>query len=536
MTNYLHNLKFIIAAAAIGAAGTAVAETATATWTFTADGVVATAAEELGTEMGLTIGDKLTDKGYDANLVATKYNVNFKGNTAGQRWPGSEFAFAITPAVEFSINQVNVDLMNSGWGDGRFDLELVYGETTINICKTETPNRDNGDTSLEGRTKSYKLSEAVTVSAGTTCTVTLHYYARNAQESRNLYIGSLQLVGAGNDEGDIPPTPEYTGVEAPLAPGTFFDLTKDATSANASFQGDSNNPYVGNTGSQTWVKYPFYSLTGGDLMFYFAGSSSGVDARIALYLDGEQEENLVGIANIEDTGSWTNFQTITLAPLGNLEAGQHYVVAKVLETSDRYAGNWRVAIYDAAPFTSSFNGAHGIYTGGARSENNGENVGNIKNNATATHHLYVDQENNYEIQMAVRYYGEGVCHITIPEDNVAVDYAITNTEAAAAPERALGSAYKPATIELGNLTKGTKTLNMTFNADHTGYIANYGDLRLVAVDNGQTGIESIEAAEDCLTVEYYNLQGVRVADSARGILIRVATDAAGVRTTTKVVR
>lgn len=50
-----------------------------------------------------------------------------------------------------------------------------------------------------------------------------------------------------------------------------------------------------------------------------------------------------------------------------------------------------------------------------------------------------------------------------------------------------------------------------------------------------TGIGSIEAAE-AATVEYFNLQGIRVDADAEGILVKVATDANGNRTITKIVK
>ena len=47
-------------------------------------------------------------------------------------------------------------------------------------------------------------------------------------------------------------------------------------------------------------------------------------------------------------------------------------------------------------------------------------------------------------------------------------------------------------------------------------------------------IADIEAAE-VVSVEYYNLQGVRVEGGARGTLIRVSTDANGSRKAEKVI-
>lgn len=530
MTNYLHNLKTLAAAAALLTAGSAAAETAT--WAFTADGVVASTSGNLSAAQSITIGDKLTNKGYDTGKEATKYSIDFQGNTGGQRWAGSEFAFTLTPEADFSIKIISVDLMNSGWGDGRYDVEISCNGAATLVCQTIQPVRDNAaDTSVKVRTAKYTLENPVVVAAGTECTVTLHYYSRNAQTSRNMFIGSVALT----DGADEPVGPAYDGEAVPMAAGVFYNLSKGATNQSASFQGNNESEYVGNTGAQTWVEYPFYNEEAGNFMFYFAGGSKGIESQLGVYLDGADEENLVGVASIENTDSWTNFKCVNLVHLGELEPGQHSVRVKVLDHTGSYAGNWKVAIYEAGHFTDSFNAAYGEFSGGARSENGGENVGNIRNGATAKHHLYVAEDGKYDLQWSVRYYGEAICHITIPEDNIAVDYVITDATTESAPERALGSAYKPATVELGTLTAGTKTLNLAFEADHTGYIANYGAIQLAPNNGSQTGIESV-AVEAEQAVEYYNLQGVRVADNARGILIRVATDANGVRTATKTVR
>lgn len=544
MTNYLHNLKILAAGIALTAAGSAAAETATATWTFTADGVVASTTEGFSAVQANTIGEKLVNKGYDEGKQAVKYNIDF-GQVAN-RIEDSKFVFNITPAVDFTLSEISVDLMNAGWGDGRYDVEIAYNGETTEACKYVTPVRDNAsDISVAARTKKYPLETPVEVAAGSECVVTVYYYARNSQSGRNMWMGSLALTGSYGNGGETPdpepdPDPEvptYTGEAVPMAAGVFYDLSKGATKENADFQGGAaKNEYVGNSNINTWVEYPFYNEEAGDYMFYFAGGSKNIDAKIGIYLDGADDENLVGVATIVNTDGWTNFQCITLAPLFGLEAGQHTVRVKVLETSGSYAGNWRVAVYDAAPFTTAFNGQHGIYTGGARSENNGENVGNIKNGATATHHLYVSEAGKYDLTMNVKYYGEAVCHITIAEDNIAAQHIITNVTTEEAPERALGSDYKPVTVELGNLTAGTKTLKLNFEADHTGYIANYGNVALKANSGAQTGVENAAIAEETVAVEYYNLQGVRVADNARGMLIRVATAANGIRTATKIVR
>lgn len=56
------------------------------------------------------------------------------------------------------------------------------------------------------------------------------------------------------------------------------------------------------------------------------------------------------------------------------------------------------------------------------------------------------------------------------------------------------------------------------------------------VQVGQSGLDNVVAADEAVSVEYYNLQGVRVSENVKGICIKVTTDASGRCKAEKIVR
>lgn len=56
------------------------------------------------------------------------------------------------------------------------------------------------------------------------------------------------------------------------------------------------------------------------------------------------------------------------------------------------------------------------------------------------------------------------------------------------------------------------------------------------VQVGTVGIDSVEGGADVVLVEYFNLQGVRVSESATGICIKVSVFNDGHKTVEKIVK
>lgn len=53
-----------------------------------------------------------------------------------------------------------------------------------------------------------------------------------------------------------------------------------------------------------------------------------------------------------------------------------------------------------------------------------------------------------------------------------------------------------------------------------GYWHAYADIKLEKVEKGDSGVDGIEADDENAPVEYYNLQGIRVANPENGIFIK----------------
>lgn len=78
-----------------------------------------------------------------------------------------------------------------------------------------------------------------------------------------------------------------------------------------------------------------------------------------------------------------------------------------------------------------------------------------------------------------------------------------------------GSWEMPAAAPAAEATEATGK-SVTFTATATTYIQ---AVKVIVVPDGQSGIESVVAADENATVEYYNLQGVRVANPTTGLYI-----------------
>lgn len=90
----------------------------------------------------------------------------------------------------------------------------------------------------------------------------------------------------------------------------------------------------------------------------------------------------------------------------------------------------------------------------------------------------------------------------------------------------------------GNVTEGIKEVTLSFAVPEgatQSYAGNFRAPSFVWLNNGAVGgVEDI-TVNNAVSVEYYNLQGVRVEGGARGTLIRVSTDANGSRKAEKVI-
>lgn len=433
--------------------------------------------------------------------------------------------FSLIPTNNFKLTNITLDAWGVKASNVRFDIVSEQNGSVVEIIKGQAPARTQEDYSHASESKDgYTFSFNVNDFAASTdeIIVKIYPYASDTSTGRELGFANVVLSGIYY-EGDAPIKPEIPegAVIAPLAFGTMYDLTK-AEHNNIATVGPKD---IGNTFKGTSVDFPFYLENDATIFFYLEqGAKERSNGYLLISLDGTP----VGEHAVEITGAWGNYNAVSVFRLENLSAGKHVVtVARDDERcTESYAGNWRVSLHaeDVYDF-ANINLEAGTYVNGIRTENNGANVGYITNGSSAEYRIYIPQSGKYGMNIGLNNYNVGICKVTIKEEGVETSFDTTPVSRAYSDTRQ---------IALGDInTPGIKTLKMEFTADHTDFIANYDNLGLERTGD-VSGIADIEAAE-VVSVEYYNLQGVRVEGGARGTLIRVSTDANGSRKAEKVI-
>lgn len=530
------------ALAVVSASFAASAETVTATWTLgdkeNTNNVSAVIAPESGLTAVMTtpltfrqVRSITTSDGEPLSLNSYYY----KAITAKEINKECCFRFTLTPEMALQLKKMTFDIAGHSTGDAQ--CAVYVGDQELYRTSGNSNALSRTDKDFGTRASYTHTADLTSVAASDQpVEVVLYAYARVniADRGKEITLANV-VIEAETIEGEIP---VYEGEQAPLAAGTYFDLT-DASFVNCRIE--SGDKYaVGNTRNGSSIELPFYTVNEGEfLAFLGVGLQNGNESDLTMYVDNVE----VGNMHASKNDGWTSFSNVGMFPLGDLAAGQHTLRVSAATTTS-YAGNWHVALYAMEDYAigNEINLASGAYVNGIRHENGGTNVGNIKNGASATYTIFIPETGNaaddYMLEMYIRLINGGVLAVEIPEDGFVSDNCvIKDYGAAAAPAlRATTPVYKDRyTIALKGLTPGVKTLKMNFSADHNNYIANYSNLSVSRMEPGQTtGIEEVSAvATDAVAVEYYNLQGVRVSDSYKGAVIRVSVDATGNRVAEK---
>lgn len=523
----------ITAALATVTALTTNAEEVTATWALgTKTPTCATSAESITGEYAYSAGidqvgtaDATNADGTETYFTATTWRVMKTADNNETKYVD----FIIKPnGVSFAPTSISFDAAQFATGNMRYSIDLIGKDgVKVSVATEETPIRaDNKGTA--NATNCHKEFKNLKFAADDEIVTVRFTIWETTGGTKKIGLANLVITGntyANGEEPIIPEVPEIPegAVIAPLAFGTMYDLTK-AEHNNIATVGPND---IGNTFKGTSVDFPFYLENDATIFFYLEqGAAHSSGGYLNVSLDGEK----IGEHEVVITGSWSNYEAVSVFRLDNLSAGKHVVTVTRDDErcTESYAGNWRVSLHaeDVYDF-ASINLEAGKYTGGIRSENNNSNVGNIKDGATAEYRIYVPQSGNYVLNLGIKNYGGGTCKVTIKEEGIETSFDTTPVSRSYSDTRriALGDINNP----------GVKTLRMEFTASpgNTGYIANYDNLGLERTGD-VSGIADVEAAE-VVAVEYYNLQGVRVEGGARGTLIRVSTDANGSRKAEKVI-
>lgn len=267
----------------------------------------------------------------------------------------------------------------------------------------------------------------------------------------------------------------------PTSEGEFIDLSW-ADVQNANVEGSAGpDQCFGSTGEETLVTFNFENTVAQPYTFVMATGHKGTCFINLTLKDNVGTTVFADKIEVPNTGSWgrsSNHKVYISEPLA---VGEYTMELKPSDLKDSgYAGNWgKMAFYagvvdDRDHIPGPISLGKGNYVG-MRTENNDGNVGYIKDNTYGSYDLVCDQSGVYDLSWGISRYGDGVATITVTDK--AGKEAVNS-------KWSVGqySNYEPVTVHLeGEIEKGDNVLKILFNADHTGFIANYNDLKMTRV-------------------------------------------------------
>ena len=245
-------------------------------------------------------------------------------------------------------------------------------------------------------------------------------------------------------------------------------ITWDKALTNCTVQGE--NTYVGNTNGDG--KYAEFTITNSTaqsyIMTFATGSTSGNTGHLNVVLtNSESTKVLEAVATVEDTGGWTNFNTVNYYSLEDLPAGTYTLRISVKDRTG-YCGNWsKLAFYSAdlcaLPLKSSasyLEMSTGVFN---KANDNSDNVINyIRPNGYISNVLtYNSTEDFYLFNFnldAHKGYADSKVRITVYN-------ALTGTQELQATADASTSGDKMCALP-AKLSTGWKTIRFDFLSDY----------------------------------------------------------------------
>ena len=265
-------------------------------------------------------------------------------------------------------------------------------------------------------------------------------------------------------------------VNIPTKTGTYISWN-DATGTGYQVENDGAN--VGSTGKSTNLSFTINNTVQQDYSLTFALGSKYA-AKMRVTLKGAETTVLDQVVAIPNTGSWTPSE-VQVFYLEQLPAGQYTLSFRVTEASS-YAGNWGKLAFYAGDAMAHVPGtlivSSGIYDGGARTENNDDNVGWIVTGSTAKYSFVCDEPGVYEMSTLLQRYNQGgtinikVVDTATGTTEVDGDYVVSANASANYVNTRIPMA--------GEMTKGIKKMTFTFSGGSS-FICNYKALTLKRV-------------------------------------------------------
>ena len=282
-------------------------------------------------------------------------------------------------------------------------------------------------------------------------------------------------------------------VTIPTAAGKYISWN-DCVLTGANVENNGEN--IGSTGKSTVAVFTIQNDTQQDYILTFAtGTKNAAKMKVTFTNNSSSAEVVAKDVDIPNTGSWDP-GTITNIFIEQLPVGTYELKFQVTEATS-YAGNWgKLAFYT----TDSFNRIPGTisitsggYAGGARLENNNDNVGWISNGTSASYSFICSEAGVYKMTIPMSKYGDGTITTTV------VDEATGNVEADGTWTMTSPANYEPTDVPVeGELTTGMKTMTMQF-ATTSSFLFNYKNFTMTRVGDHFAAIRGVSIAGQTIT-------------------------------------
>lgn len=267
----------------------------------------------------------------------------------------------------------------------------------------------------------------------------------------------------------------------PTAEGEYIDLSwADVQNANVEGSAGPDQCY-GSTGAETVINFSFENTVAQPYTFVMSTGHKGTCVINVTLTDAEGTTVLSEKLDIPNTGGWGRSANHKVIIADALPVGDYNLELKPSDLKDSgYAGNWgKMAFYagvvdnrDHIPGDIALGKGNYI---GMRTENNDSNVGYVKDGTWGSYDIVCDESGVYDLSWGVSRYGDGVATITVTDKD---GNESVNTKWAVGDHKD----YEPVTVHLeGEVAEGDNVLKILFNADHTGFIANYNNLKMTRI-------------------------------------------------------
>lgn len=248
----------------------------------------------------------------------------------------------------------------------------------------------------------------------------------------------------------------------------------NATVSNCQAENGGNN--IGYTGGSSVATLSIANgVEGQAYLLEFNTGADGCSAVITVTL--KNDAGIVALQDdftIENIGTW-DLNTYHSLFIPSLATGEYELEFKVKSNEGSFAGNWGKPTFTKV---NTIPGTLDLYAGvyaplgwdEIKVENEGANVGYIKNGRTATYLIYNAQAQSLDLTIDIDpLTGGGAMTVTLENvESGVVDYTENLTIAANSE-----NGYTTETFAMGNISNGMKRLTLTFSSDADDWICNY---------------------------------------------------------------